>query len=239
MHILSVPVTQLEKIVTADVGHKVAVGTIGGDYFAAQSMLIQPGSDQIEPDQFACRHFRPDPRPVFAVGQVRADRRKNVAPMERGRQGGANHPVAVRDLMHGCNSIPVLDQRHQSIVGQHKILAALRLHYHRLARAANSRIDHHHEHRAFRKVGSRTVKEAGAVEYREWRDLVSQVHNAQFGRNGIHHALAQGHGIIYYAEVGHEHNCRGRFRCRLRTSGNRAAEGEYRGHSDADYFPPV
>ena len=41
VHILSASVTQFKKILAADVGHQVAEGTIGGDDFAAQSMLVE------------------------------------------------------------------------------------------------------------------------------------------------------------------------------------------------------
>ena len=52
-------------------------------------------------------------------------------------------------------------------------------------------------------------KGSGHREDGEGRDLVGQVHDAQFGRDRVHHALAERHRIVHHAEVGHEYD-RGR-----------------------------
>ena len=98
MHILSASVTQLQKIFAADVGHKVSEGTIGGDDFAAQSMLVESGSDQVEPNQFIPVQFRSNAASSPRRGPRARRPGKDVAPMESGRQGSADHPVAIRNL---------------------------------------------------------------------------------------------------------------------------------------------
>jgi len=109
--------------------------------------------------------------------------------------------VALNQLL---NPIAILDQRHQSVVGQNEILATLRFHHHRLACASDPRVDDCHKHRARREIGTCTIEEAGAIEYGERRDLMREIHDAQLGRNRVHHAFAERYGIVHHAEIGHE-----------------------------------
>src|SRR6202035_5481150 len=106
---------------------------------------------------------------------MRAHGRKYVAAVKSRRQGSAGHPVAIRDLACALNSIAVLHQRDEPVIGQHKILSSFRFDHYRFPGAANRRVHHYYEDRPGRIVWRRAVEEAGTVENRERRDLMSQV----------------------------------------------------------------
>jgi len=72
--------------------------------------------------------------------------------MKGRRDAGADHPCRVGNLMCLDNPVAVLNQRQQTVVGQHEKLAQPRLGDDGLARRADAGIDDHHEHRVLGKV---------------------------------------------------------------------------------------
>src|SRR5208337_2279967 len=144
--------------------------------------------------------------PVIPARDVCAYRGKNVPAMEGGGNFGPYHPIRVRNLANGLDTIAVLDHGHQAVVGQHEELTALRFHDHGLARTANARIDHDHKYRSGREVRGRTKQKAGAVADRERIDLMREVDDAEVRRDPVHDALAERYRIIDDAEIGHENN---------------------------------
>ncbi len=102
------------------------------------------------------------------------------------------------------DAVALLDQCEQAVIGQHEILSAFRFGYDRFARAANRRVDDHHEDRARGIVRRGAIEKTRAIENGERRDLVREVDDAHFRHDRIHHAAADGDRIVYDSEVGHE-----------------------------------
>ena len=106
--------------------------------------------------------------------------------------------------MHGLDAVALLHQREQAIIGQHEILSAFRFGDDRFAGAAHRRIDDDHEDRGRGIVWRGAIKKTRAIENGERRHLVREVDNAHLRHDRIHHAPADGDGIVHHAEVGHE-----------------------------------
>src|SRR6266481_6445 len=66
------------------------------DHFAFYALGCHSGGLWCQPDKLL--HFWPDQRVIPPRCQMRPNRRKNVPPVERRRDGVANHPTLVRDF---------------------------------------------------------------------------------------------------------------------------------------------
>ena len=168
-HLIAALIAEFEKIFGADIGDQVAEGAVKGDDFAGQAFVVDGCGFQIEADQLLDR--RADLSPVIAPGNVRADRRENIAAMEGGRNFGADHPIRVSDLANGLDAVAIFDHRHKAVVGEHEELAALRFHDHRFARTADGGIDHDDEYCSGRE--SKGWCRRGSGRHREWKTAVT------------------------------------------------------------------
>src|SRR5215472_19208110 len=176
--VLAAAIAELKEILSADVGHQVAEGTVGGDDLALEAAIIKPGRGELEADQVIEIELGTDLGPIFAVGQVGADGREDVAAMEGGGDRIGNHPAAVGDFAGGFEAVAVLHQGRQSVVGEDEVLSAAGFHHDGPAGCSHPGIDHHDEHRARRVVGRDPEEKPGTVNNRKGCDLVGEVDNA-------------------------------------------------------------
>ena len=132
--------------------------------------------------------------------------RKNISAVEGGGNSCADHPTGVGDLANVFDAVAVLDQCHQAVIGQHEELTTLRFHHHRLARTANAGIDDCHEYCSGREVGRGAEQKHSAISNRKCIDLVSEIDNAEIGRDPVHDSFTQRHGIVDDSKIRHEYN---------------------------------
>src|SRR5437016_8850196 len=99
------PVSELEKIVSLNVGDKISERSVSRDDLGPQAALIDLRQLQRKPDQILGGDLRANPGPVIPASHVRPNRRKDVAPMERRGQLAANHPIGICNLADGFNPI--------------------------------------------------------------------------------------------------------------------------------------
>ena len=66
---------------------------------------------------------------------------------------------------------------------------------------------YHRKEDGSRGIVRRDAREKSRAFFdREWRDLMRDIREANVRRNAVNHRLADGHGIIGRAEIGHEDN---------------------------------
>jgi len=203
---LAALIAELQKILGVQVRHQIAERTIRRNHFSRHTTIVEPRCLQFQTHQRRHRHLRTHLCPILAARYVRSHGRKNVAPVERRRHLGADHPIRICDFVYALDAVALLHQREQPVIRQHKILPALRLGHNRLARAAHGRIDDHHENRAYRKVRRRAIQETRAIANGKRRHLMREVYDAHVRHDRIHHAPADGNGIVHHAEISHENN---------------------------------
>jgi len=205
VYVLSVSVPQLEKVIAADVGHEIAKGTVGGDHLRRSGHAHRGGGPQdragltysppTQVQHSSSRHRGP--------GVLRPGKKCRV----RGKSTDKAVPIIQSRfviLAHRFDPVAVLASVINPLSGRTKYWPRFVFTTTALLVLPTPGVDDRHKHRARREIGTCAIEEAGAIEYGERRDLMGEIHDAQLGRNRVHHAFAERYGIVHHAEIGHE-----------------------------------
>ncbi len=131
-------------------------------------------------------------------------RRKNVAAMEGGRNGGLNHPALIGDFAGGIKAVTVNHGSDEAVVGEDEVLPSFCFDDDGFARGADAGVDDRNENGSGGIVRRHGFEKARAFFDSKRRDTVSDVHDSGVGGDADHDGFADGHGIVGGAEVGHK-----------------------------------
>ena len=101
-------IPKLRKHRLRNIQHQIPKRPVRSNHLAMQSHVVHRRRVDRDSHQIFHIQFRTGLRPVIATRQVRARRRKNVAPMKRRRKLRPNHPVRIRDFSHRVNPVAIL-----------------------------------------------------------------------------------------------------------------------------------
>src|ERR1700687_1707639 len=114
-------VAELLEFVAGNIREQGAEGVVEADDVAGDALVGGGGSFWSEADEL--RNLGADEIVIPPGGEVRACRRKDIAAMKSGRNGGLNHPVWIGDLACGILAIAIHHGRDQAIVRKNKKLS--------------------------------------------------------------------------------------------------------------------
>src|ERR1700682_2034617 len=116
-------VAEVLEFIAGNIRDQGAEGVVEPDDVAGDALVGGGGSFWSEADEL--RNLGADEIEIPSSGEVRARRRKNVAAMKSGRNGGLNHPVWIGDLACGIQAVAIHHGGDQAIVGKNKKLTLL------------------------------------------------------------------------------------------------------------------
>src|SRR6266852_3586321 len=111
------------EFVAGNIRDQGAEGIVERDDVTGDALLAGGGCFRSKADELG--NLGADKIEIPSGGEVRARRRKNVAPMKSGRNRGLNHPVWVGDFSRGIQAVAIHHRGNQAIVRKNKILALL------------------------------------------------------------------------------------------------------------------
>src|SRR5215467_80826 len=141
---------------------------------------------------------------------MRGSRRKDVATVKCGRDGGREHPGLIGDFVSCFKAIAIDDWCDQAIIRQYEVLAFFCFDDHGFSHRAYPRVNHGEKNSAGWIISGNRSEIARAFFDLEWCDLMRDVHNACLWCDLQYHGFAKSDGIIGCSEVRNENDGRTR-----------------------------
>src|SRR6266849_2268514 len=113
-------VAELFEFFAGNIRDQGAEGIVERDDVTGDALLAGGGCFRSKADELG--NLGADKIEIPSGGEVRARRRKNVAPMKSGRNRGLNHPVWVGDFSRGIQAVAIHHRGNQAIGRKNKIL---------------------------------------------------------------------------------------------------------------------
>src|SRR5258708_23131088 len=141
---------------------------------------------------------------VPARRQVGCGGRENVAAVEGRGDGRLDHRVLSGDFAGGVEAVAVEGGGQDAVVRRHEVLAFFGFGNNGFAGSADARVDYGQEDGIGGVVRRYTQEETRGFLNGVWRDLMSDVGQADLGSDAVDYRTADRYRVIGGAEVGHE-----------------------------------